>query len=92
MEFLFEEEPIKTVSLDITKKQAKHLKDYIRSIIRFVGAKGLRYTVLPNPSEHYPLTLHVSRYPINLETLVKCYYAHDLLEFKNLIIKKYNKL
>lgn len=93
MEFLFDEEPIKTVSLEITKKQAKHLKEYIQAIVDFVGAKGLHYTVLPESlSGRCPLTLHVSKYPINFETLIKTYYAKDLLELKRLIIKKYNKL
>lgn len=93
MEFLFDEEPIKTVSLEITKKQAKHLREYIQSIVAFVGAKGLCYTVLPTSlTGRNPLTLHVSRYPVNMKTLISSYYAKDLLEFKHLIIKKYNKL
>ena len=92
MEFLFET-PTKTVSLEITKKQAKHLKEYIQEIVTFVGAKGLCYSILPTSlSGRCPLTLHVSRYPVNMKTLIKTYYAKDLLEFKHLIIKKYNKL
>ena len=93
MEYLFDEEPIRTVSIDITEKQARHLGEYIQSIVAFVGAKRLIYTVLPaGLSAKCPLTLHVSKYPVNMETLIKTYYARDLLEFKRLILKKYNKL
>lgn len=91
MEF-FDEEPIKTISLPITKNQTIRLNQYIQTIIGFVGAKGLRYTILSNQSDLCPLTLHVSKYPINSETLIKSYLAKNLFEFKQLVIKKYNKL